>query len=44
MYGRVGLISGYQGDLSFRVSPLLIELGMTIDFEDALWKETSGSD
>jgi hypothetical protein len=29
------------GNLIFRVSPLLIELGMTIDFEDALRRETS---
>jgi hypothetical protein len=29
------------GNLIFRVSPLLIELGMTVDFEDALRREAS---
>ena len=30
------------GSLIFRVSPLLIELGMTVDFEDALRREACG--
>jgi hypothetical protein len=29
------------GNLTFRVSPLLIELGTTIDFEDALGREAT---
>jgi hypothetical protein len=32
------------GNLAFRVSPLLVQLGMTIDFEDALRRETGGED
>jgi hypothetical protein len=41
MFGRVGQVAGRYGNLSFRVSPLLIDLGMTIDFEDALQRERS---
>jgi hypothetical protein len=41
MFGRVGHAAARYGNLSFRVSPLLIELGMTIDFADALRREAS---
>jgi hypothetical protein len=41
MFGRVGQVAGRYGNLSFRVSPLLIDLGMTIDFEDAFQRERS---
>jgi hypothetical protein len=39
MYGRVGYAAARYGSLSFRVSPLLVDLCWTIDFEDALRRE-----
>jgi hypothetical protein len=41
MYGRVGYAAARYGDLSFFVSPTLIDLGKTVDFEDALLREAS---
>jgi hypothetical protein len=41
MFGRVGHVAARYGNLSFCVSPLLIDLGMTIDFADALRREAS---
>jgi hypothetical protein len=41
MFGRVGHAAARHGSLSFRVSPLLVELGTTVDFEDALRREAS---
>lgn len=41
MYGRVGYAAARYGDLSFRVSPLLIDLGKTVDFKEALLREAS---
>jgi hypothetical protein len=41
MYGRVGYVAARYGNLSFRVSPLLVDLCRTVDFEDALRREAS---
>jgi hypothetical protein len=41
MFGAGGLGGGQYGALSFRVSPLFAELGETVDFDDALRRETS---
>jgi hypothetical protein len=40
-YGRIRHAAARYGDLSFLVSPLLVDLGRTVDFEDALQREAS---